>query len=226
MTQLSDNLKKIKIQCSAFEKKYQRVLNSVTLLAVSKTKPVSSVLEAIEHGQYDFGENYLSDALDKIQSLQEFPCHWHFIGNIQSNKTRSIAEHFSWVHTLDREKIAQRLSQQRPSNLPPINCCIQINLDNESTKAGIAPEELMQFIEKIRYLENLLVRGIMVIPKSKDSFNDQRHSFRRAKKLLETAQKQFPQFDTLSMGMSGDIEAAIAEGATIVRVGTAIFGKR
>lgn len=202
--------------------------DSVQLLAVSKTKPAAMVREAIDAGQYDFGENYLQDALEKIHALTTVKeIRWHFIGPIQSNKTRPIAEHFHWVHSVDRIKIAQRLNSQRPDNLPPLNVCLQINLDNEETKSGITPENTLGIAKAVRALPNLSLRGLMAIPKKRDSLTEQQACFEQLAQLRDELQRQLNiSLDTLSMGMSADLEAAIAAGSTLVRVGTDIFGKR
>ena len=226
MSQIPENLFSVRQQIRNYENGYQRSGNPVTLLAVSKTKPVADILAAYEAGQRDFGENYLDEALTKIQQIDRTDCVWHFIGAIQSNKTRPIAEHFDWVHTLDRLKIAKRLSTQRPRHLPPLNCCVQLNIDNEASKSGIAVNDLSDFLQELESLPQLNIRGLMVIPALRKELEQQRAVFQKTRTLLETQAKRFPSLDTLSMGMSGDMEAAIAEGSTIVRIGTAIFGQR
>jgi len=177
----------------------------------------------------NFGENYLQEALDKIVALDDIkPC-WHFIGPIQSNKTQDIARHFSWVHSIERLKIAHRLNEQRPEHLPPLNVCIQVNIDREASKSGIDPEHCLELALAIHELPRLKLRGLMVIPQQRDQLKEQRQPYRRAAELLDSLKKSsaaLASLDTLSMGMSGDMSAAIAEGATIVRVGTAIFGPR
>ena len=226
MSQIPENLFSVLQQIRNYENRYQRNGNSVTLLAVSKTKPVADILAAYEAGQRDFGENYLDEALTKIQQIDRSDCIWHFIGAIQSNKTRPIAEHFDWVHTLDRLKIAKRLSTQRPRHLPPLNCCVQLNIDNEASKSGITVNDLSDFLQELESLPQLNIRGLMVIPAMRKELEQQRAVFQKTRILFETQAKRFPSLDTLSMGMSGDMEAAIAEGSTIVRIGTAIFGQR
>lgn len=226
MTQIPEKLFSVLQQIRQYENRYQRSGNPVTLLAVSKTKPVADIRAAYEAGQRDFGENYLDEALTKINQIELPDCIWHFIGAIQSNKTRQIAEHFDWVHTLDRLKIAKRLSAQRPDHLPPLNCCIQLNIDNEVSKSGIAVDELADFLQEIHTLPQLNVRGLMVIPAIREDLEQQRAVFQKTRAIFETQAKRFLSLDTLSMGMSGDMEAAIAEGSTIVRIGTAIFGQR
>lgn len=200
--------------------------NSVSLLAVSKTKPVEDITELAKQGQRAFGENYLQEALKKIEVHPELE--WHFIGPIQSNKTKPIAENFSWVHSVDRLKIAQRLSNQRPSHLPALNILLEVNISNESSKAGFNTESVLEAAKEISQLPNLNLRGLMAIPQSETDYQKQRLPFAKMKQLLIQLQQSLPecQLDTLSMGMSGDLEAAIEEGATIVRIGTDIFGAR
>jgi len=198
----------------------------VHLLAVSKTHPAAAIARLYHLGQQAFGENYLQDALPKISKLSVLEIKWHYIGRIQSNKTREIAKYFDWVHSVDRLKIANRLSEQRPAGLEPVNICIQVNLDHELVKSGINSEQLQDLAKQLQPLPGVRLRGIMVIPKPRESFQLQRASFTRAQALFQTLQQEIPGIDTLSMGMSGDLEAAIAEGSTLVRVGTAIFGQR
>jgi PLP dependent protein len=204
----------------------QRREQEITLLAVSKTFPAEAIRAASEAGQRVFGESYLQEALDKIEVLRELSLEWHFIGPIQSNKTRPIAENFSWVHAVDRLKIAERLSAQRPSNLPPLNICIQVNISGEISKSGVAPEEVLELAQKIDALPQLRLRGLMAIPAPAASLDEQRKPFAQLHDLQQKLNKQGLALDTLSMGMSQDMEAAILEGATIVRVGSAIFGAR
>lgn len=205
---------------------FNRPTASIQLLAVSKTWPASRLRELAELGQTDFGENYLQEALEKIEQLKALKLIWHFIGPIQSNKTRAIAENFDWVHSVDRVKIAQRLSAQRSENKPDLNICIQINIDNEGTKSGISENELMQLAHEVEALPKLKLRGIMIIPAKTSRIADQRASFQHAKQLFEQLAKTFPDIDTLSMGMSADMATAIAEGSTLVRIGSALFGQR
>lgn len=227
MISIADNLKNVRQTIKNAANSSARDPESVTLLAVSKTRPVEDLKEATNNGQRHFGENYLQDALAKIQAFENHPgIEWHFIGPIQSNKTRPIAESFQWVHTIDREKIARRLDEQRPESLPPLNICIQINIDDETSKSGISPKELPQLAATINRFENLQLRGIMAIPKAGQPEEQTRSSFRQMKTLYDQLKAQFPSVDTLSMGMSGDISLAIEEGSTLVRVGTAIFGER
>ena len=203
---------------------------SVLLLAVSKTFGPDAVIEAAEAGQRAFGENYLQEALDKQQSVQtlrpDLALEWHFIGPIQSNKTRPLAEHFAWAHAVDREKIARRLSEQRPPNLPPLNICLQVNVSGEDSKSGIAPTEVLALARAVTTLPGLWLRGLMAIPEPAEDVESQRKPFALLRALQQQLTEAGIPTDTLSMGMSADMDAAIAEGATIVRIGTAIFGKR
>jgi pyridoxal phosphate enzyme (YggS family) len=212
---------------AAAERHFQRQPGSVRLLAVSKTRPPGDIELVYRLGQRDFGENYLQEALPKIRTLTGLPdLHWHFIGHIQANKTRDIAEAFDWVHSVDRLKIAQRLNEQRPVDRPPLNICLQINLEDEISKGGAAPAEAAQLAAAIAELPRLKLRGLMCIPAEHEDFDAQRGVFARLRQLRDELNRQGHTLDTLSMGMSGDLEAAIAEGATLVRVGTAIFGPR
>ena len=192
-------------------------------MAVSKTRPAQSIREAYAAGISNIGENYLQEAVEKIEQLQELPLTWHFIGPIQSNKTGTISEHFHWVHSIDRLKIAQRLNKQRPASLAPLNVCIQVNIDDEASKSGITLEALPGLAQEITSLPRLRLRGLMAIPQAHNYIEEQRASFARLKKAFISLQQQYPQLDTLSMGMSKDMEAAIAEGTTILRIGTDIF---
>ncbi len=206
-----------------------RPANGATLLAVSKTKPASSVRLAWQHGQRAFGENYLQEALDKQAQLADLEdIVWHFIGPLQSNKTRPVAEQFAWVHSVDRLKIAKRLSEQRPAHLPPLNICLQVNISRETTKSGVLPEDTLALAREIAPLPSLALRGLMAIPAPAETQEAQRKPLAELRALLETLQAALPDapLDTLSMGMSDDLEAAILEGATLVRLGTAIFGAR
>jgi pyridoxal phosphate enzyme (YggS family) len=199
---------------------------SVMLLAVSKAHPASALRAAFDAGQRAFGESYLQEALDKMAELGGLPIDWHFIGPIQSNKTRSIAESFSWVHGVDRLKIAQRLADARPDNVPPLNVCLQVNVSGEASKSGCAPQELPALAHAVAALPRLRLRGLMAIPEPTPDVALQRRQFRMLFELHEALKREGLALDTLSMGMSDDYPAAIAEGATIVRVGTAIFGAR
>jgi len=207
--------------------KYRININELKLLAVSKTHPADAIQAAYDAGITEFGESYLQEALDKISLLSSLPITWHFIGPIQSNKTRDIARYFSWVHSIDRLKIAQRLDQQRPSNLPPLNVCLQVNIDAEQSKSGFKLDELGAAVEALKGLNNLCIRGLMAIPQAGKSVNQQRASFKKLADAKNNLNDQFKlNLDTLSMGMSDDLSSAIAEGATMVRIGTAIFGAR
>ena len=201
---------------------------SATLLAVSKTKPAEMLREAWQHGQREFGENYLQEALDKQAALEDLDgIVWHFIGPLQSNKTRAVAEQFAWVHSVDRLKIAKRLSEQRPAALPPLNVCLQVNISREATKSGVLPEGTLALAQEIA-LPGLALRGLMAIPAPAETLEAQRQPLAALRQLLEELQAALPEapLDTLSMGMSDDLEAAVLEGATLVRLGTAIFGAR
>ena len=226
MTQLNNQLNTILDHINLTEQQAERMPNSVKLLAVSKTQPADVIREAAEAGQRYFGENYLQEALIKINSLEDLQLVWHFIGPIQSNKTKDIAANFDWVQTVDRLKIAQRLDNQRPSSRGKLNICIQVNIDNESTKSGIAATALFELAEEISQLNNLLLRGLMIIPTHTDDPLQQQHSFKQAQLLYKQLADIYPSVDTLSMGMSGDMAMAIAEGSTMVRIGTALFGIR
>ncbi|MBE0439976.1 MAG: YggS family pyridoxal phosphate-dependent enzyme [Gammaproteobacteria bacterium] len=208
------------------EQQFNRPRQSVSLLAVSKTWPASMLRQLAEAGHQRFGENYLQEALTKIKQCTDLNLEWHFIGPIQSNKTRDIAQYFDWVHTVDRLKIAQRLSNQRPDDLAPLNVCIQVNIDNEATKSGIAANELIPLAAEITQLPHLLLRGLMIIPAKTDNVEQQQASFHKARLLFEQLSTLYPSVDTLSMGMSDDMTLAIAEGSTMVRVGSALFGQR
>jgi len=195
-------------------------------MAVSKTRPAGDIRVAHTCGLVDFGESYLQEALQKMEALQDLDLVWHFIGPIQSNKTRTVAEYFDWVHSVDRSKIARRLSTQRPTTMAPLQVCIQVNISGEDSKSGVSLEELPRLASEVLALPGLQLRGLMAIPAATDDVAQQRQAFARLRAALEHLQAQAPGLDTLSMGMSADMEAAIAEGATIVRVGTAIFGSR
>lgn len=223
---IARNISEVRQQIATCCAQYQRNSADVTLLAVSKTKPAELLRAAYEAGQRDFGENYLQESLDKQQELADLAITWHFIGPIQSNKTRAIAEHFQWVHSVDRLKVARRLSEQRPPELPPLNICLQVNISAEESKSGITVDELPELAREVAALPNLTLRGLMAIPAPAESLAEQRAPLAALRKALETLKAEHPQLDTLSMGMSGDLEAAIAEGSTMVRIGTAIFGAR
>lgn len=203
-----------------------RAPSAVHLLAVSKTFSADAVQEAFRAGQTAFGENYIQEAVDKISQLRGLPLQWHCIGPIQSNKTRPVAEHFDWVHTVDRLKIAQRLSEQRPPQLPPLQVCIQVNVDGGPTKSGVAPQDALDLARQVAALPRLRLRGLMCIPEPAPDYETACAVFARAKAVFDALNAQGLRLDTLSMGMSADMEAAIQEGSTMVRVGTAIFGGR
>lgn len=203
-----------------------RPASEVRLLAVSKTCPADSIRAAYAAGQQAFGESYLQEALEKIAALADLPLEWHFIGPIQSNKTRPIAEHFDWVHGVDRAKIADRLSAARHPELPPLQVCLQVNISNEPSKSGVAPQEVADLARHVQGLPHLKLRGLMAIPEPAADPAQQRAPFRQLRELLAQLNGEGFALDTLSMGMSGDLEAAVQEGATIVRVGSAIFGAR
>ena len=223
MSTIAENIAKVGERIREAAQASGRDLDGIGLLAVSKTKPAAAVRDAFAAGLRDFGENYLQEALDKQAELSELPLIWHFIGPIQSNKTKPIAEHFAWVHSVDRLKIAQRLSEQRPTGLPPLNICLQVNVSAEASKSGCAPAELAALAQAVSQLPNLRLRGLMAIPEPTDDVAAQRAAFARLRELRDGLPLPL---DTLSMGMSHDLDAAIAEGATWVRIGTALFGAR
>ncbi len=223
---IDTRLTELKARIQQIESKYQRKAGSTHLLAVSKTKSVAQINKAIACEQQDFGENYTQEAIEKISALSNKDLRWHFIGPIQKNKTKQIAEHFDWVHSIDRLIIAERLNVQRPKSLPPLQVCIQVNIDNERSKSGVPIEEVQNLAESINKLTRVKLRGLMTIPRTRSDLNEQRQPFKQLRILLVKLNEIGLNLDTLSMGMSGDLEAAIAEGATIVRIGTAIFGKR
>jgi len=223
MSTIADNILQVSSRIHAATAAAGRDENSVQLLAVSKTKPAQALREAYAAGLRDFGENYLQEALGKQLELADLPLIWHFIGPIQSNKTRSIAEHFAWVHSVDRLKIAQRLSEQRPADLPPLNICIQVNVSGEASKSGCTPQDLPALAQAISALPRLKLRGLMAIPEPTEDRAEQDAAFAAVQRLQ--ASLDLP-LDTLSMGMSHDLESAIAQGATWVRIGTALFGAR
>ena len=219
-------LKSVRARIAELERRYRREPGSVSLLAVSKTKPPEAVRAAIAAGQHAFGENHLQDAMTKVGALAGQGVSWHFIGAVQSNKTRPIATHFDWVHSIEREKIATRLSAQRPAGREPLHVCIEVNVSGEASKSGVSPAEVEPLARLIRELPGLRLRGLMAIPRPAADFEAQRIPFRQLRDLLDDLNSKGLGLDTLSMGMTADLEAAVAEGATIVRVGTAIFGPR
>lgn len=230
MSIISDNMQAVELAIQAAADAAKRPRSAVQLLAVSKTFPADAVLDAMQTGQRAFGENYLQEGIDKIAAVAAAApseqLEWHFIGPIQSNKTRPIAENFAWVHAVDRLKIAQRLSEQRPAGMPPLNICLQVNISGEASKSGVAPDQLAELAHQVAALPNLRLRGLMAIPEPESDAAKQHLPFARVRILFEQLQADGLQLDTLSMGMSGDLAAAVAEGATIVRIGTAIFGNR
>lgn len=223
MSTIADNIAQVSSRIHAAALAAKRDEDSVQLLAVSKTKPAEALREAYAAGLRDFGENYLQEALSKQLELADLPLIWHFIGPIQSNKTRAIAEHFAWVHSVDRLKIAQRLSEQRPAELPPLNICIQVNVSGEASKSGCTPADLPALANAISELPRIKLRGLMAIPEPTEDRAAQDAAFAAVQSLQ--ASLNLP-LDTLSMGMSHDLESAIAQGATWVRIGTALFGAR
>ena len=230
MTSIKQNINQITLQIENSVKKCARRPNSVQLLAVSKTKPIKLLEQAMAVGQRAFGENYVQEGVEKVQYFQsnhvDIALEWHFIGPIQSNKTRPIAEHFDWVHSVDRLKIAQRLNEQRPDNLGELNVLIQVNISSEESKSGTTSEEVMELAAAINEMPNLTLRGLMSIPANVSNYDEQLAAFTQLASIQNQLRAQYPQVDTLSMGMSGDMDAAIEAGSTMVRIGTAIFGTR
>lgn len=226
MRRIADNISEILERMHAFEQRYQRPHGAVTLLAVSKKQPVEAIRAAYAAGLRDFGENYLQEAEAKIAALADLDITWHLIGPLQSNKTRPVARHFHWVHSVDRLKVARRLSEQRDDSMPPLNVCIQVNLANEESKSGVELDAAATLCQEVAALPRLRLRGLMAIPAAETDFARQRAQFAQLATEFRCLQQQLPQLDTLSMGMSNDYEAAIAEGATLVRIGTAVFGAR
>lgn len=229
MNEIQDNLDQLQQRIAQAAAACNRDEQSVTLVAASKTKPADKILQAVQAGQTHFGENYLQEALEKIQALRspgEHDLTWHFIGPIQSNKTRDIAAHFDWVHSVDRYKIARRLSEQRPDDLPALNLCLQVNISDEDSKSGLQPSAVLEWAQQVAELPNVKLRGLMAIPAPAENETAQRAPFAVLRKLRDELNAGGLALDHLSMGMSDDLEAAIAEGATLVRVGSAIFGAR
>lgn len=226
MTTISANLQAVIARIEAAARRFGRNPDGISLLAVSKTWPVPDVREAALAGQKSFGENYVQEGESKARSLASLGLDWHFIGPLQSNKTRPVAENFAWVHSVDRLKIAERLSEQRPENLPALQVCIQVNVSGEPSKSGVSPDETLALARGVSRLPRIKLRGLMAIPEPVDEITEQRAAFHRLHDVFEELNKEGFLLDTLSMGMSHDLEAAIAEGSTIVRVGTAIFGER
>ncbi|HSC47724.1 MAG TPA: YggS family pyridoxal phosphate-dependent enzyme [Gammaproteobacteria bacterium] len=226
MDHVARNLAAVHARIAAAAASAGRDPASVRLVAVSKAQPAAAVAAARDAGQVDFGENYLQDALPKLAALAGRGLCWHFIGQLQSNKTRSVAEHFDWVHTLDRESIARRLSEQRPASFPPLEVCLQVNVSGEASKGGVAPGRLPALAAAVAALPRIRLRGLMAIPVAAKDGEAQRAPFRKLRQLLESLNVEGHRLDTLSMGMSEDLEAAVMEGATLVRIGTAVFGPR
>lgn len=226
MTSISERLQAVRAGIDAAAISAGRDPQQVHLLAVSKAHPATAIREAFAAGQRRFGENYLQEALDKQMQLGDLAIEWHFIGPIQSNKTQPIARHFDWAHSVDRLKIAQRLSMARPNHLPPLQICLQVNVSKEETKSGLAAEEAAELAHAVSALPHLQLRGLMAIPAPTNDVDLQRAQFRQVRELFESLQQQGLMLDTLSIGMSDDYPAAIAEGSTMVRIGSAIFGPR
>jgi pyridoxal phosphate enzyme (YggS family) len=199
---------------------------SVRLLAVSKKQPLEKIREAAAAGQREFGENFVQEGVDKIEALSDLDLTWHFIGHLQSNKTRVVAEYFDWVHTIDKLKTARRLSEQRPAGMPPLNVCIQVNVDDEASKSGVQPAAVPELAQACAELPNLRLRGLMCLPAIRTEFDEQRIPFAALRRLARELRQDGIEMDTLSMGMTSDYRAAVFEGATIVRIGTALFGER
>jgi len=223
---VASNLTAVTDRIRAAEHQALRAAQSVTLLAVSKTKPAALIEAASAAGQRCFGENYAQEAVEKAEALKHLNLEWHFIGPIQSNKTRGLATHMDWIHTVERAKIARRLNDQRPDGMAPLNICLQVNISGEASKAGILPTEVLDLADAISVLPRLRLRGLMAIPAPSEGIDAQRKPFKALKDLWEELKDTYPELDTLSMGMSGDLEAAVLEGATIVRIGTDVFGAR
>ena len=226
MSTISEGLQAITTRISAAATAAGRALEDIQLVAVSKTFPPEDIRAAFACGQRAFGESYVQEALEKINDLNDLPLEWHFIGPIQSNKTRAIAETFQWVHSVDRLRVAQRLSDARPALLPPLQVCLQVNISGEASKSGVASAEVALLAEQVSHLSNLRLRGLMTVPRPTDDPEKQRATFHSMRQLLDSVRARGIALDTLSMGMSDDLEAAIQEGATIVRVGRAIYGER
>jgi hypothetical protein len=226
MSVIASNLQAVLARIDTASRLAGRAPGSVRLLAVSKTWMVASVLEAAAAGQHAFGENYVQEGVAKVLATSDQNLEWHFIGPLQSNKTRPVAEHFDWVHSIERLKIAERLSAQRPPQRPPLQVCVQVNVSGEASKSGCQPDEALALCRAVAALPKLCLRGLMAIPEAVDDEAGQRRPFRRLRDIYEQLRAAGLPLDTLSMGMSHDLEAAVAEGATIVRIGTAIFGER
>ena len=226
MIRVTENFRKIQDLLAKAAAEAGRSSDQIRLLAVSKKKPLEAILEAAEAGQRDFGENFVQEGLEKIENAVREDLKWHFIGHLQSNKTKAVAEHFQWVHTVDRLKIARRLSEQRPFYAGDLNICIEVNVDDEAQKSGVTGEEAHELAAAIAELPHLKLRGLMCLPAIRQSFDEQRKPFAALRELYESLRSEGHELDTLSMGMTADYAAAIQEGATIVRIGTALFGAR
>lgn len=222
MTRISEKIKSVQTRLS----KAAGEADLPRLVAVSKTRSEQAIREAAESGLREFGENYLQEAIPKIEGLADLNLTWHFIGSIQSNKTADIARNFDWVHTIEREKIARRLSESRPDNLPPLSLLIQVNIDEEESKAGVSAEEIFELAERIQDLPRVKLRGLMAIPKPRADFEAQLSIYQQMKHLYDQLKQQYAEIDTLSLGMSSDLEAAVQAGSSLVRIGTDIFGAR
>jgi len=226
MPAIQSRLESVRQQIQQAEQKYHRDAGTVQLLAVSKTRPVEDILQTVAAGQQRFGESYIQEALGKIKQLGNLALEWHFIGRIQGNKTRAIAENFDWVHSIDSAKQLRRLNDQRPGQLAPLKICLQIKIDEEESKAGIPPDEARELVKAMHLYPRLSLQGLMTLPAPSERFEAQRKPFRQLRELRdELATAELP-LTMLSMGMTDDLEAAIAEGSTMVRIGTAIFGPR
>ena len=223
---VASNLTAVTDRIRVAEHQAHRTPQSVTLLAVSKTKPAALIEAASAAGQRCFGENYAHEAVEKAEALKHLNLEWHFIGPIQSNKTRGLATHMDWIHTVERERIARRLNDQRPDYMAPLNICLQVNISGEASKAGILSTEVLTLADAISALPKLRLRGLMAIPAPSEGIDAQRRPFKALKDIWDELKGTYPELDTLSMGMSGDLEAAVLEGATIVRIGTDVFGAR
>ena len=220
-------LARVRDDIERFATRYGRRSETISLLAVSKTKPVAAIEAAVAAGQRAFGENYVDEALGKIETLGGAPLEWHYVGTIQSRRCEAIAERFDWAHGVDREKVARRLSERRPEGAPPLNVCLQLDIDGEESKGGVAPDVLDALADFCAGLPGIRLRGLMAIPAPRDALDEQRRAFALVRERFEALRARgFDTLDTLSIGMSGDLEAAIAEGATLVRIGTAVFGAR
>ena len=226
MSTIAERTRALLDEIARLEARHGRAPGSVTLVGISKTHGAARVREAHAAGLSQFGESYVQEALPKIEALADLPLTWHFVGRIQGNKTADVAAGFAWVHGIDRLRIARRLNEQRPAGLPPLDCCIEVNLCGEASKGGAAPEELPALAAAIAALPRLRLRGLMTLPAPSSGLEQQRQPFARLARCLAGLQRDIAGLDTLSMGMSDDMEAAIAEGATLVRIGTALFGPR